>query len=113
MIIPTLVGLVAPIIVGVTLGVWPLVGFLLSATIVGALLATFMFNTGGALDNSKKFVESGNFGGKGSSTHAAAVIGDTLGDPLKDTAGPALHILIKLLSIVSITLLPLFLILHP
>jgi K(+)-stimulated pyrophosphate-energized sodium pump len=107
MVLPTLLGIVAPIIVGFTLGVWTLTAFLLSATVVGALLATFMFNTGGALDNSKKYIESGNLGGKGTPAHDAAVVGDTFGDPLKDTAGPSLHILIKLLNIVSITLLPL------
>jgi K(+)-stimulated pyrophosphate-energized sodium pump len=106
MIAPTLLGLFTPVVVGFTLGIWPLAAFLLSATIVGALLATFMFNAGGALDNSKKYVESGGFGGKGTKAHEACVTGDTFGDPLKDTAGPSLHILIKLLNIVSITLLP-------
>jgi K(+)-stimulated pyrophosphate-energized sodium pump len=106
MIVPTLLGLIAPIIVGFTLGIWALAAFLLSATIMGALLATFMFNTGGALDNSKKYIESGGLGGKGTKAHEAAVTGDVFGDPLKDTAGPSLHILIKLLNIVSITLLP-------
>ncbi len=106
MILPTLLGLVAPIIVGFTLGIWALAAFLLSATIMGALLATFMFNTGGALDNSKKLIESEEMGGKGTKAHEAAVTGDVFGDPLKDTAGPSLHILIKLLNIVSITLLP-------
>jgi K(+)-stimulated pyrophosphate-energized sodium pump len=108
MIFPTLLGLVAPIIMGFTFGIWTLAAFLLSATVVGALLATFMFNTGGALDNSKKYIESGKLGGKGTSAHDAAVTGDVFGDPLKDTAGPSLHILIKLLNIVSITMLPLF-----
>jgi K(+)-stimulated pyrophosphate-energized sodium pump len=106
MIAPTLLGLLAPVVVGFTLGIWPLAAFLLSATIMGALLATFMFNTGGAFDNSKKYIESGELGGKGTKAHEAAVTGDTFGDPLKDTAGPSLHILIKLLNIVSITLLP-------
>jgi K(+)-stimulated pyrophosphate-energized sodium pump len=106
MILPTLLGLVAPIVVGFTLGIWALAAFLLSATIMGALLATFMFNTGGALDNSKKLIESEEMGGKGTKAHEAAVTGDVFGDPLKDTAGPSLHILIKLLNIVSITLLP-------
>ena len=101
------------VLLGLTLGVWPLAGFLVSTTIVGALLATFMFNTGGALDNSKKLIESGSFGGKNSPAHHASVTGDTFGDPLKDTKGPSLHILIKLVSIVSITLLPLFIVLHP
>jgi K(+)-stimulated pyrophosphate-energized sodium pump len=106
MIAPTLLGLLSPIVVGFTLGIWPLAAFLLSATIMGALLATFMFNAGGAFDNSKKYIESGELGGKGTKAHEAAVTGDTFGDPLKDTAGPSLHILIKLLNIVSITLLP-------
>jgi K(+)-stimulated pyrophosphate-energized sodium pump len=112
MITPTLLGLIAPVVVGFTLGIWPLAAFLLSATIVGALLATFMFNAGGALDNSKKYIESGELGGKGTKTHEAVVTGDTFGDPLKDTAGPSLHILIKLLNIVSITLLPILIALN-
>jgi K(+)-stimulated pyrophosphate-energized sodium pump len=112
MILPTLLGLFTPIVVGLTLGIWALAASLLSATVVGALLATFMFNTGGALDNSKKYIESGKFGGKGTRAHDAAVTGDVFGDPLKDTAGPSLHILIKLLNIVSITLLPLFIALN-
>jgi K(+)-stimulated pyrophosphate-energized sodium pump len=112
MILPTLLGLIAPVIVGFTLGIWPLAAFLLSATVVGALLATFMFNTGGSLDNSKKYIEDGNFGGKGTAAHAAGVTGDVFGDPLKDTAGPSLHILIKLLNIVSITLLPILIALN-
>jgi K(+)-stimulated pyrophosphate-energized sodium pump len=112
MIAPTLVGLFAPVAVGFTLGIWPLAAFLLSATIVGALLATFMFNAGGAFDNSKKYIESGGFGGKNTKAHEAAVTGDVFGDPLKDTAGPSLHILIKLLNIVSITLLPILIALN-
>ncbi|HVP16685.1 MAG TPA: sodium-translocating pyrophosphatase [candidate division Zixibacteria bacterium] len=107
MILPTLLGLIAPIVVGFAFGIWTLAAFLLSATVVGALLATYMFNTGGALDNSKKYIESGKLG-KETLAHDAAVTGDVFGDPLKDTAGPSLHILIKLLNIVSITLLPLF-----
>jgi len=75
---------------------------------VGAILATFMFNAGGAWDNAKKLIESGLLGGKDTPAHASSVIGDTVGDPLKDSAGPSLYILIKLVSIVSITLLPLF-----
>jgi K(+)-stimulated pyrophosphate-energized sodium pump len=111
MILPTLLGLISPIVVGFTLGIWPLAASLISATIVGALLATFMFNTGGALDNAKKYVEEGMLGEKVEAAHKAAIIGDTFGDPLKDTAGPSLHILIKLLNIVSITLLPIFVLL--
>jgi K(+)-stimulated pyrophosphate-energized sodium pump len=112
MIAPTLLGLLAPVVVGFTLGIWPLAAFLLSATIVGALLATFMFNSGGAFDNSKKYIESGELGGKDTKAHEATVTGDTFGDPLKDTAGPSLHILIKLLNIVSITLLPILIALN-
>jgi len=106
---PTLLGLVAPVIVGLVAGPWVLAAFLLTVKIVGALLATLMFNAGAAWDNAKKFIEAGNFGGKGTPVHAAAVTADTLGDPFKDTAGPSLHILIKLEDIVSITLLPIFL----
>jgi K(+)-stimulated pyrophosphate-energized sodium pump len=113
MTLPTLMGIIAPIVMGFTFGIWTLGAFLLSATVVGALLATFMFNTGGALDNSKKYIESGNVGGKGTMAHDAAITGDVFGDPLKDTAGPSLHILIKLLNIVSITLLPLFIAFKP
>jgi len=109
MVAPPLIGVVAPIVVGIVLGPWFLAAFLVSTTIVGALLATFMFNSGAIFDNSKKFIEDGNFGGKNTEAHHCAVIGDTFGDPLKDTAGPSLHILIKLVNIVSITLLPLFL----
>lgn len=109
MVLPVSLGLGAPIIVGFTFGVWPLAAFLLGVKIVGGLLAIFMFNSGGALDNAKKLIEAGHYGGKGSAAHSAAVIGDTVGDPLKDAAGPSLHILIKLVNILSITLLPLFL----
>jgi K(+)-stimulated pyrophosphate-energized sodium pump len=109
MVAPTLVGLLPPIIVGFTLGVWALAAYLIACKIVGAILAIFMFNSGGAWDNAKKYIEAGHLGGKGTSTHAASVVGDTFGDPLKDTAGPSLHILIKLSNITAITLLPLFL----
>ena len=81
---------------------------LLVATMTGILLANFMNNVGGAWDNAKKFVESGQFGGKRSDAHKATVVGDTVGDPLKDTAGPSLHVLIKLISTVSLVLAPLF-----
>ncbi len=112
MVFPTLVGLIAPIAVGFTLGVWPLVSFLLGVKIVGALLAVFMFNSGAAWDNAKKLIEMEHAHERtpavsGLTTQAAAVIGDTVGDPLKDTAGPSLHILIKLENILAITLLPL------
>jgi len=109
MVPPVLVGIIAPIIIGFTFGVWPLAAFLIGVKIVGALLAVFMFNSGGAWDNAKKLIEAGHYGGGGSSAHSAAVKADTVGDPLKDAAGPSLHILIKLQNILSITLLPLFL----
>jgi len=108
MIAPTLLSILTPIAVGLVLGVEALGGLLIATTATGALLAIVMINAGGAMDNAKKFVEAGHFGGKGTPTHAAAVTGDTFGDPLKDTAGPSLHILIKLVSLVSLTLLPLF-----
>ena len=79
-------------------------GFLVGATVVGVLLALMMANGGGAWDNAKKFIETGQFGGKGSDAHKAAIIGDTVGDPFKDTSGPALNILIKLMSSVSLLL---------
>ena len=108
MIAPTLVGVAFPIAVGFLMGPWALAFYLIGVKIIGATLAIFMFNAGGAWDNAKKYIEEGHFGGKGSSAHEAGVIGDTFGDPLKDTAGPSLHILIKLQNILGITLLPLF-----
>jgi K(+)-stimulated pyrophosphate-energized sodium pump len=113
MILPTLLAIIVPIVVGITPGLGPkAVGGLLAGSIAsGFLLAIYMANAGGAWDNAKKFIEKGNFGGKGSDAHKAAVVGDTVGDPLKDTAGPSLNILIKLMSIVSLLLAPLFLLL--
>lgn len=108
MIAPTLVGVAFPIAVGFLMGPWALAFYLIGVKVIGATLAIFMFNAGGAWDNAKKYVEEGHFGGKGSDAHKAGVIGDTFGDPLKDTAGPSLHILIKLQNILGITLLPLF-----
>ena len=108
MIAPTLVGVAFPIAVGFLMGPWALTFYLIWVKIIGATLAIFMFNAGGAWDNAKKYIEEGHFGGKGSEPHKAGVIADTFGDPLKDTAGPSLHILIKLQNILGITLLPLF-----
>jgi K(+)-stimulated pyrophosphate-energized sodium pump len=108
MVAPTLTAVVVPIAVGFILGPWALAAYLVAVKIVGATLATFMFNAGGAWDNAKKLIESGKYGGKGSEPYKASVVGDTVGDPLKDTAGPSLHILIKLENILAITLLPLF-----
>ena len=108
MVAPTLVAMAIPIIVGFTLGPWALAAYLVGVKASSAALSKALFNTGGTLDNAKKLIEEGEFGGRGSPAHAAAVAGDTFGDPLKDTAGPSLHILVKLQNIMSITLLPVF-----
>ena len=102
MILPTVVAIVVPVAVGLLLGPTGVVGMLGGATASGFLMAIFMSNSGGSWDNAKKYIESGAHGGKGSEPHKAAVVGDTVGDPFKDTAGPAINILIKLLSMVSI-----------
>lgn len=102
MILPSLLAILAPIVVGLLMGVEAGVGLLVGALICGFVLAIMMANSGGAWDNAKKYIESGNEGGKGSSNHKAAVVGDTVGDPFKDTSGPSLNILIKLMSMVSI-----------
>lgn len=102
MIIPTVVAVVVPVAVGLILGWTGVVGMLAGATVSGFLLAIFMSNSGGAWDNAKKYIEGGNYNGKGSQNHKSAVVGDTVGDPFKDTAGPSINILIKLLSMVSI-----------
>jgi len=109
MIAPGVVAFLTPIVVGWMLGAEALGGMLMGATLVGVLLALFMSNGGGAWDNAKKYVEAGNLGGKGSDAHHATVVGDTVGDPLKDTSGPAMNILIKLMSIVSLVMAPFFL----
>lgn len=102
MVLPTVLAIVVPVIVGLILGPSGVVGMLAGATATGFLMAIFMSNSGGAWDNAKKYIESGVHGGKGSEAHKAAVVGDTVGDPFKDTAGPSINILIKLLSMVSI-----------
>ena len=102
MIVPTIVAVAVPIVVGLVLGYKGVVGMLAGATVTGFLMAIFMSNSGGAWDNAKKYIESGFGGGKGSDAHKAAVVGDTVGDPFKDTSGPSINILIKLLSMVSI-----------
>jgi len=109
MILPALISLISPVIVGFIFNIWALAAYLIAVSIVSSLLAIFMFNSGGAFDNAKKYIEMGHFGGKGSPAHAASVIGDTVGDPLKDCAGPSLHILVKLQNILSITMLPILL----
>ena len=102
MVLPTIVAVVVPVVVGMVLGSTGVVGMLAGATVSGFLMAIFMSNSGGAWDNAKKYIESGEHGGKGSDNHKATVVGDTVGDPFKDTAGPSINILIKLLSMVSI-----------
>lgn len=104
MIFPSLLAIIIPIVVGVLLGVGGVLGLLVGGLAAGFTLAIFMANAGGAWDNAKKYVEEGNFGGKGSECHKATVVGDTVGDPFKDTSGPSLNILIKLMSMVSIVM---------
>ena len=108
MILPGLTAVLAPVIVGFLLGPVALGGMLAGATVSGVLVALMMANSGGAWDNAKKWIEEGNLGGKGSEPHKAAVVGDTVGDPFKDTSGPSMNILIKLMSVVSLVLAPLF-----
>jgi K(+)-stimulated pyrophosphate-energized sodium pump len=108
MILPGVLAVVVPLAVGLVLGREALGGLLAGAIISGLMLAIMMANAGGAWDNAKKYIEAGNLGGKGTPTHAAAVVGDTVGDPFKDTAGPSLNILIKLMSIVALVFAPLF-----
>jgi K(+)-stimulated pyrophosphate-energized sodium pump len=102
MIVPSLMAIVVPIITGLTMGVAGVMGLLVGGLTTGFALACMLNNAGGAWDNAKKHIEKGNFGGKKSDAHKAAVTGDTVGDPFKDTAGPALNILIKLMTMVSI-----------
>ena len=108
MILPGLLAVLAPVVVGFLLGPKALGGMLAGATVSGVLVALMMSNSGGAWDNAKKYIEQGNLGGKGSETHKAAVVGDTVGDPFKDTSGPSMNILIKLMSVISLVLAPLF-----
>lgn len=108
MLVPGSLALIAPVVVGLSLGADALAGLLVGALITGVMLGIQMANSGGAMDNAKKYVEEGNFGGKGSETHKATVIGDTVGDPLKDTVGPSINILIKLMAVISLVLAPLF-----
>ena len=102
MVLPTILAIVTPVAVGLLLGYNGVIGMLAGATSTGFLMAVFMSNSGGAWDNAKKYIEGGAHGGKGSEAHKAAVVGDTVGDPFKDTSGPSINILIKLLSMVSI-----------
>jgi K(+)-stimulated pyrophosphate-energized sodium pump len=102
MILPGLTAVIVPIVVGLVLGPRALGGLLVGALVTGFLMAVMMANAGGAWDNAKKYIEVGHYGGKGSMPHKAAVVGDTVGDPFKDTSGPSLNILLKLMSIVSL-----------
>lgn len=104
MVVPSLIAIVAPILTGIVFGVPGVLGLLIGGLSSGFVLAIFMANSGGAWDNAKKYVEEGNFGGKGSEVHKATVVGDTVGDPFKDTSGPSLNILIKLMSMVAIVM---------
>ncbi|MFH1169907.1 MAG: sodium-translocating pyrophosphatase [Chloroflexota bacterium] len=106
MLAPSIMTIVAPVIVGVVLGKYALGGFLIGALSTGFIIAVVFNNAGGAWDNAKKFIESGAFGGKGSEAHKAAVVGDTTGDPMKDTAGPSLNIMLKLMAVISLLLAP-------
>lgn len=108
MIVPGILAAASPIVVGLVLGTDALGGMLAGALVTGVLMAIFMSNSGGAWDNAKKYIEAGNNGGKGSEAHHAAVVGDTVGDPFKDTSGPAINILIKLMTVVSLVFAPLF-----
>ena len=109
MLVPGIMAVAAPLIVGILLGTSALGGLLAGSLVTGVLMAIFMSNAGGAWDNAKKYIETGHHGGKGSEAHKAAVVGDTVGDPFKDTSGPSINILIKLMTVVSLVFAPLFL----
>jgi K(+)-stimulated pyrophosphate-energized sodium pump len=108
MIVPGIMAVAVPIVVGVLFGTEAVGGMLAGSLVTGVLMAIFMSNAGGAWDNAKKFIEKGSHGGKGSDAHKAAVVGDTVGDPFKDTSGPSINILIKLMTVVSLVFAPLF-----
>ena len=108
MIVPGIMAVAVPLLVGILLGPAALGGLLAGSLVTGVLLAIYMSNSGGAWDNAKKYIEGGNHGGKGSSAHKAAVVGDTVGDPFKDTSGPSINILIKLMTVVSLVFAPIF-----
>lgn len=109
MLVPGILAVAAPLGVGVVLGTGALGGLLAGALVTGVLMALFMSNAGGAWDNARKYIEEGNHGGKGSEAHRAAVVGDTVGDPFKDTSGPSINILIKLMTVVALVFAPMFL----
>ncbi len=107
MIVPGVLAVLAPLGIGLLLGAESLGGLLAGALVSGVMMAIFMSNSGGAWDNAKKYVEEGHNGGKGSDTHKAAVVGDTVGDPFKDTSGPSINILIKLMTVIALVFAPL------
>ena len=109
MLVPGVMAVAAPLLIGIVLGPDALGGLLAGSLVTGVMMEVFMSNAGGAWDNAKKYIEDGNHGGKGSDAHKAAVVGDTVGDPFKDTSGPSINILIKLMTIVSLVFAPLFL----
>ena len=107
MIVPGVLAVIAPLAIGLLLGAEALGGLLAGSLVSGVMMAIFMSNSGGAWDNAKKYIEEGHNGGKGSETHKAAVVGDTVGDPFKDTSGPSINILIKLMTVIALVFAPL------
>jgi len=112
MILPGTLAVLIPLVIGIVFGPETLGGLLAGALVTGVPMALMLANAGGAWDNAKKYIEAGNLDGKGSDTHKAAVVGDTVGDPFKDTSGPAINILLKLMAIVSLVFTPLIMSLH-
>ena len=112
MIVPGLMAVISPLLVGVLLGTKALGGLICGSLVTGVLLAIYMANAGGAWDNAKKYIEEGHHGGKSSEAHVAAIVGDTVGDPFKDTSGPSINILIKLMTVVSLVFAPIFLMIN-
>jgi len=110
--LPGVLAILSPLAIGILLGTSALGGLLAGSLVTGVLMAIFMSNAGGAWDNAKKYIEEGNHGGKGSDAHRAAVVGDTVGDPFKDTSGPSINILIKLMTVVALVFAPLFLMIN-
>ena len=108
MMVPGIMAILAPVVIGFVLGPEALAGMLVGAIATGVMVGIQMANSGAAMDNAKKYIEEGNFGGKGSEAHKASITGDTVGDPLKDTVGPSINILIKLMCVISLVLAPLF-----